>query len=366
MDTSGTRRLCLFCEKWASGGIESFLFNLLTHIELDGLEVDLVTAQLCQSVFTQPLQGLGVRFVELSGSPRRLRENSRQFRDLLRRRHYDVVHLNLFQALSLSYAKLAADAGVPVRIAHSHNAALRKSPGRPLKLALHRWGRKRFARYATHLWACSAPAARFLFGQDTPYTFIPNGVDTGRFRFDLQARARIRQELGCGDKLVAGNVGRLCQQKNQDFLLEVFARLRQDRPDSLLLLVGQGEDRGALEEKAKSLGLEEGVLFYGATDRVESLYWAMDVFLLPSRFEGLPVSLVEAQAAGLPALCSPAVTREVALTQVDFLPLEPRLWAQAIVNVKTMDRPAAAGTVAAAGFDINDAARLVTEGYKGA
>lgn len=367
MDTSGTRRLCLFCEKWASGGIESFLFNLLTHMELDGLEVDLVAAQLCESVFTQRLQALGVRFVELTGDPRRLRENSRRFRALLRQRHYDVAHLNLFQALSLSYAKLAAEAGVPVRVVHSHNAALRKSLGRPLKLALHRWGRKRYGKYATHRWACSAPAAEFMFGPDAGYRFIPNGIETARFRFDPAGRDEARRELGVEEgTLVLGNVGRLCEQKNQSFLLEVLARLRQDRPDSLLLLVGQGEDRPALEEKAKSLGLEGAVLFYGATGRVEPLYWAMDVFLLPSRFEGLPVSLVEAQAAGLPALCSPAVTGEAALARVDFLPLEPPLWAQAIVNGKTTDRTAGAGTVAAAGFDISDAARLVTESYKGA
>lgn len=363
MDTSGGRRLCLFCEKWASGGIESFLFNLLTHMELDGLEVDLVTAQLCQSVFAQPLQGLGVRFVELAGDPRRLKENSRQFRALLRRRRYDVVHLNLFQGLSLSYAKLAADAGVPIRIAHSHNAALRKSPGRPLKLALHRWGRKRFAGYATHLWACSAPAARFLFGQDTPYTFIPNGVDTGRFRFDLQARAQVRQELGCGDKLVVGNVGRLCEQKNQDFLLDVFQEVRLRRGDSVLLLVGEGEARSKLEEKARALGLEDRVIFYGATDKVERLLWAMDVLAMPSRFEGLPVTGVEAQAAGLPCLFSDRITQECGLSaQAAFLPLEagPQTWAEQLLGLATMaDRAAGGDAVAATGFDIGRVAAQI-------
>lgn len=359
---SPVRRICLFCEQWASGGIESFLYNVLTHVDLTGLEVDLVAARLGQSVFTKPLEALGVRFVALSGRRRAPAEDHRRFLALLEARRYDVIHLNLFQSLSLWYAKAAARAGVPIRIAHSHNTALRKSLTRPLKLALHRWGRGRYGAYITHRWACSAQAAEFLFGPGRDSVFIPNGIDVERFRFDPAGRESARRELGAGEAaLVLGSVGRLCCQKNQSFLLDVFAQLRQARPDSLLLLVGQGEDREALEEKARQLGLSSSVVFYGASGQVWRLLWAMDVFLLPSRFEGLPVSLVEAQAAGLPALCSPAVTREAALTRADFLPLEPPLWARAILTAKTTDRAAAADAVAAAGFDINAVAARVRE-----
>ncbi len=363
---SPTRRVCLFCERWASGGIESFLYNVLTHADLTGLEVDIVAAQLDgRSVFTKPLEELGTRFVELSGRRRAPAEDHRRFLALLETRRYDAIHLNLFQGLSLWYAKAAARAGIPVRIAHSHNTALRKSLTRPLKLALHRWGRARYGKYATHRWACAQEAARFLFG-DVPFRFVPNGIDTRRFRFDPAGRETVRGELGAGEAtLVLGSVGRLCYQKNQSFLLDVFAQLRRERPDSLLLLVGQGEDREDLEEKARALALSDAVIFYGVSDQVWRLLWAMDVFLLPSRFEGLPVSLVEAQAAGLPALCSQAVTREAALTQVDFLPLEPQLWARTIVNTRSADRAAAADTVAAAGFDIGEVAARVREAWMG-
>ena len=159
------KRICCFCESWESGGIESFLASVYTHADLSELEIDIVTSKLLDSVFTARLEKLGIRFYQLSGSQRRLLTNHAMFRRLLRERHYDVLHINAFQSLSLYYAKLAMQAGVPVRIAHSHNTALRKSPLRWAKMLLHRMGRQYLGRYATALWACSRDAANFLFSQ---------------------------------------------------------------------------------------------------------------------------------------------------------------------------------------------------------
>ena len=128
------KRICCFCESWESGGIESFLASVYTHADLSELEIDIVTSKLLDSVFTARLEKLGIRFYQLSGSQRRLLTNHAMFRRLLRERHYDVLHINAFQSLSLYYAKLAMQAGVPIRIAHSHNTALRKSPLRWAKM----------------------------------------------------------------------------------------------------------------------------------------------------------------------------------------------------------------------------------------
>lgn len=161
------KRICCFCESWESGGIESFLASVYTHADLSELEIDIVTSKLLDSVFTARLEKLGIRFYQLSGSQRRLLTNHAMFRRLLRERHYDVLHINAFQSLSLYYAKLAMQAGVPVRIAHSHNTALRKSPLRWAKMLLHRMGRQHLGHYATALWACSRDAASFLFPSGT-------------------------------------------------------------------------------------------------------------------------------------------------------------------------------------------------------
>lgn len=365
------RKVCLFCERWASGGIESFLSNVLQHLDLSKFEVDIVATELCDSVFTQPLERLGVHFKELSGDQRALGRNHRQFWKLLNQRQYDVVHVNAFQALSLFYLWQAKEAGVPVRIAHSHNTALRESPTKAAKLALHRWGRKRYAGEATDLWACSSAAAEFMFSRTElarqGFRFIPNGIDAARFRFDKAERERIRKELGLDGKLVIGNVGRLCYQKNQEFLLDVLGELHSRHPKSVLLLIGEGEDRPKLEEKAKVLGLKDCVIFYGAADRVERLYWSMDVFILPSRFEGLPVTGIEAQTAGLPCLFSDVVTKECQIgKRTWFLPLSApsKQWAEIALQAgEVADRNESAAALRAAGFDIADVAGRIEHFY---
>ena len=351
--------------------MESFLYNVLMRIDPTQLQVDVVAASLGKSVFTKPLQKLGICFFELSGSQRKVGENHSRFRSLLRDRRWDVLHLNAFQGLSLYYLRLAKEAGIPVRIAHSHNTALRKSLTRPLKLAVHHWARERYTADATGLWACSRNAAEFLFSprelKEKGYQFIPNGIDTRRFQFDPAVRERVRAELGLDGKLVIGNIGRLCEQKNQDFLLDVFAQVVKQRPESRLLLVGEGEDKPLLMQKAQRLGVADRVIFYGLSDHVERLLWAMDVFAFPSRFEGLGIAAIEAQAAGLPVLCSEHIPPETEVTGLfRRLSLGAERWAEAMIRRGAVgDRSPSAISVRTAGFDIADVARGIQSVYQG-
>lgn len=372
LGTKQNVKVCCFCERWESGGIESFLYNVLSRIDLKGLQIDLVTASLGKSIFTQPLQQRGIQFHELSGSQKNVWKNYRCFVSLLKERHWDVIHLNIFQGLSLACLHIAQQEGVPVRIAHSHNTALRKSLTRPMKLAIHTWAKERFTRYATDLWACSKGAAEFLFSgealEQKGFQFIPNGIDIDRFRFDPVVRENVRKELGLTDKLVIGNVGRLCCQKNQAFLLDVFAEILKRDPNSRLLLVGEGGDKPLLLRKVRQLDIEEKVIFYGVTPHVEQLLWAMDVFVLPSRFEGLPVTGVEAQTSGLPCFFADTVTRECGISNAaEFLSLTspPEQWARMILaKAAAKDRTAAALAAQKAGFDICHTARQVESGYR--
>lgn len=364
------RRICIFCETWESGGIESFLHNALLHMDRGGLEIDLVAAELRESVFTQRLRDAGVRFTELSGKTCRLRENYRLFGRLLAERRYDVLHLNIYQGMSLYYAELAARAGVPVRIAHSHNTALRKSLTRPAKRLLHKLCRDRYTAGATALWACSRAAADFMFSkrelERRGYTFIPNGIDAERFRFRPEARERVRKELGLDGKFVIGNIGRLCRQKNQTFLLDVLAETLKTRPESALLLVGEGEDRAALAEKSKRLHIERNVFFYGVSDRVEELLFAMDVFAFPSLFEGLGIVAVEAQCAGLTVVCSEHVPEEARISpalQSHSLTEGAEGWSHALLAAGRPDAETAARAVRETGFDIADAAKMLERHY---
>lgn len=356
------KRVCVLCEAWESGGIESFLCNTLLTMDRSELEIDIVAAQIGDSVFTETLKNAGIRFQELSGTLRSPK-NARLLSALLAERHYDVVHLNAYQALSLQHLKLAQDAGAPIRIAHSHNTELRNSSTRPLKLAIHNWARRAYGNVMTHRLACSAPAARFLFGATSEWAFIPNGIDVERFRFDPAGRKEVRTELELEGKLVIGNVGRLCYQKNQAFLMDVFKEVQQQCHESALLLVGKGEVRAELDAKARALGIENCVIFYGTTDRVERLYWAMDVFAFPSRFEGLGIAAVEAQAAGLPVICSEGVPPEAMITDLAVklsLSAGAKSWAEAVQNTKNPEnRAASADVVSATGFDVAAVAKEI-------
>lgn len=358
------RRICCFTETWASGGIESFLTKTLTAMDRSDLQIDLVTTTIGTSVFTNELTRSGIRIIPLSGRKSDWRANCRRFRELLRENHYDAVHLNVFQGLQLVYLHLARKEGVPVRIAHSHGSDLRKSPLRPVKLLLHGIGKGLFGNAATHRLACSAQAAAFMFGADTAFQFVPNGIDTERFRFRADDRERVRRELELTDKFVIACVGRLQNGKNCSFLLDVISILAKQRPESVLLLVGEGEERDALVQKAAALGVSDHVIFYGTSERVEELLWCADAFAFPSLSEGLGLVAVEAQAAGLPTLCSPFIPEEAGVTELfQALPLSAEDWAAALAGTQSPQRGYYADEVKAAGFESRAVAKTLRAIY---
>lgn len=294
------KRICIYCDKWGSGGIEAFLLNVLEHMDVCQFEINLVVSQLESVFYLKRIEALGVTFRVLSNSVRKLRENHRLFREILEKQCYDVVYFNLFHALSLSYVKDAKTYGVPFCIVHSHNNGLRKSIGKPVKLAIHTVAKYLYGAYGDLNFACSAQAGAFLFLKEIPWKWIPNGIEVDRFSYNPAARMQLRKALALEGKLVLGNVGRLCYQKNQSFLLKLLAALLKEREDVALLLIGDGEDREMLQEKTRKLRLENAVTFLGNRSDVALLYQAMDVFLFPSHFEGLGIVAVEAQASGLP------------------------------------------------------------------
>ncbi len=367
------RRVCVFCETWASGGIESFLTGVLLRQDMAEMEIDLVAAEQRGSVYTLPLKEHGVRFVALSGSPWKLAKNGSAFRRLLAEKRYDSVYVNAFQALSLRYGLLARRAGVPVRILHSHGAGIRRQPLRLPKMLLHGIAKVLYRNVGTECFACSSKAAAFLFpprmNESGAVRFLPNGIDTGRFRFRAEGRERMRSRMGLEGRFVLGYMGRLSDEKNPMFLLEVLRSILPLRPDACLLLVGEGKLRQALETRAGELGIRENVLFYGVTEKPEELYWAMDVFLFPSLFEGLGIAAVEAQCAGLPLVCSEHVPEQALIT-----PLARRVpltgggeaWARAAASaVMPEDRASYAEAVRAAGFDVDSVSRTVRAALMG-
>ena len=226
----------------------------------------------------------------------------------------------------------------------------------------------RFNAGLTDRFACSQKAGEMLFGK-SPFTVLPNGIDTARFAArDPQRRALLRGELGVADnEILFGHVGRFSAQKNHPGLLKIFAAVRARLPKARLVLLGGGEP-GYIEEiqnLARSLGLGDSVIFAGVRSNMQGFYDAMDAFLLPSLFEGLPVVLVEAQTAGLPCFVADTVDKGAAFTdRVHFLPLQDEAaWANTIAGASLRRDPDARRKAVEAGYDIHHSAEILQEFY---
>jgi glycosyltransferase involved in cell wall biosynthesis len=261
------------------------------------------------------------------------------------------------------YLPIAKKCGVPVTVAHSRNAGVEKG----LKGLATRFFRRNLADKADYLFACSALAGEDVFGRramdEKRVRIIHNAIDVRKFEYDPAVREQMRQEYGVEDKLVLGHVGRFNYQKNHPFLIEVFAQVCSRRNDAVLILVGDGPDRAAMEEKCSALGISDKVLFVGNQREPWKFYQAFDIFLLPSFFEGLPGVLVEAQAAGLLCFVSDAVTREAQATEnVHYLDIHSAAesWATEILKRADYQRRSTCQIMQEAGFDVT----LQAEGYR--
>ncbi|MCI9297393.1 MAG: glycosyltransferase family 1 protein [Lachnospiraceae bacterium] len=223
---------------------------------------------------------------------------------------------------------------------------------------------------ATDFWACSQFAADWLFGPQIPrekIRILKNAIELERYRFNAEKRSHIRNKLGIENALVLGTAGRLSYQKNQMFLVELFKKFHREHPRSKLIILGDGELRDDLNEQIHRSGLEQAVLMLGWKTDIEVYFQAMDIFLLPSRFEGLGIVALEAAASGLPCIVSDQVPSDVAVSEtVRRVPLSISDWGRALeemIQVR-IDRWQGAEIVRAAGYDVQQQAKVLESLYR--
>lgn len=279
-------------------------------------------------------------------------------------RDYQVVHGNIPNA-SAFYLRAARRAGVPVRILHAHSArGADKVWKRIRNYLLSRIG----VCHANTYFACSKTAAVYLFGKDISHVhMVKNAIEVETYRFNQEKRAEYREKLHVDDDtLLLGHVGRFSEEKNHLFLLEVLYEVRQRGVDCKLLLVGDGEKRKEIENHARELGVWDAVICTGVVNHVGDYLNAMDVFLLPSLFEGLPVVGIEAQCNGLPCLFSDRITREAGiLSNVRYLPIrDATMWAEELGNEKQDRVSDAWKKIVRAGYSIRHEAKKLEEFLK--
>jgi glycosyltransferase involved in cell wall biosynthesis len=271
---------------------------------------------------------------------------------------YRIIHSHID---TMSFLPLLAGkmAGVPVRIAHSHGTSLDRDAKYPLK-QLFRLG---LGSVATHYFSCGQAAGEFLFGEKD-FRVIANAIDAQRFFYDPMVRQNKRAELSLDGKLVVGHVGRFCYPKNHGFLIDIFARVAEKESSAMLLLVGTGEKEAEIRQKTQELGLQDRVMFLGSRGDVNELYQVMDVFLMPSLFEGVPMVGVESQFAGVPCLFSNKVPQEVMFTErCEFVPLESTAeqWADRVLYWALQQRSGVQLTDSP--YDIRYAGRILEQYY---
>ena len=334
-------RVAQVLNRMDSGGIEAVVMNYYRHIDRDQVQFDFYFAEGSAFPQREELERLGAGIFPVPAYSRPLAYH-RALRRAFKSRRYPIVHAHL-STMSVFALFAAWRAGVPVRICHNHSTAHWGEGKKTLLKYILRPFNKLFA---TDYFACGEKAGRWMYGdrcfEAGKVRIMPNAIETERFTYDPAARQRLRGELHIpADAFVVGHVGRFMYQKNHAFLLRVFRQLLEQRQNAWLLLVGEGELLEQTRAQAQRLGLADRVCFTGARADVNKLYSAMDVFCLPSFYEGLPVVALEAQANGLPCVFSDRMTREVLLSRSAVrLPFnDQKLWALSLLEEDRLLQP---------------------------
>lgn len=324
-------RVAVCANNLAVNGISTVIMNYTKNINLNRFEITILAGipveETCRSVCCRP----GASIVAL---PERKTSSLSYYLALYRNlngKHYDIFHIHGNSATVTLELLIAAVCRIPVRIAHSHNTRCTRS-------FVHKILSPLFPHTLTHAFACGTDAGRWLF-KDREFQVIPNGFSTEQFRFQNDLRRKIRRKYSLDGFFVIGHIGRFNSQKNQPFLLEIFRHAADVSNNICLLLVGNGPDYKKTTELIKNHPHKDRIIVCKETARPEEMYAAMDLFVLPSLYEGFPVVLLEAQINGLPCLVSDTVTREAWIgNQIRYLSLLESAdnWTEEILNTKPL------------------------------
>lgn len=328
-------RIAQIMGKWVGGGVEAVVMNYYRHIDREKIQFDFICDDDSTCIPKEEIESLGGKVILIPPYQKVLKYH-KELKKILKDGQYKIVHSHI-NALSVFSLWAAKSAKVPVRIAHSHSTSNKKEWKKTLLKNMLRPFSKMFA---TDYFCCSELAGRWLFGNKTydegKVYLLNNAIDVDKFKYNEKIRKEKRKELNIKDnQLVIGHIGRFVKQKNHEFLIDIFNEIHKQNKNTILLLAGDGPLKEQIKSKVKELELEKNVQFLGQRKDANELYQAMDAFLLPSLYEGLPVVGVEAQAAGLPCFFSTDMTKETkVLNTTQFIELTHtgKYWADKILN----------------------------------
>ena len=356
--------------RFANGGTEAVVFNYLRHLDPDQFKIDFIIPSLDRSedsvISDLRSKGHYVFFVPPRG--KNPFAYKKELDELFKKETFDAVHTHC-DASAGPVLEAAAKRGVKVRVAHSHSTGVQMPHTGLITKTLHQAVLDKsiaeLERYSTLRVACSRAAGEWLFG-DLRFEVVLNGIDIDKFTFDPEKRAAVRGELGLGDSVTVMTVGRLSPEKEQRLLIRAFARTRLCAEGAKLVIVGGGPLREELRNIAAQEGIYANMVFTDSRTDVDALLSGADIFCLTSRFEGLGLSAVEAQCAGLPCIVSEGVPLEACVTHLasPVQGFDPDVWARAMDAVYLTERRPYRTELKRAGYDAADCARRMAELYR--
>ncbi|WP_047414401.1 glycosyltransferase family 1 protein [Cellulophaga sp. Hel_I_12] len=327
------------------GGAESMIMNYYRQLDRTKVQFDFLVHRAEKAAFEEEIERLGGKIYRLHPiNPLFPKSYYAELRTFFKEHaEYRIIHshLNTFSSFPL---KIAEEFKIATRIAHAHIAMdpvslsnTFKSVGNLLeaiKKGIKLLVKKKIHRYATHYFSCGEKAGQWLFSDTTAFYVMNNAIDARSFIYDEQKAQSLRKEFQLENKIVLGHIGRFTHQKNHEYLLKIFAELNKKNEPYVLALIGDGPLQSKIKEEAKKLGISDRVHFLGLRTDIPNIVQMLDVFVFPSFYEGLPVTLIEAQAAGLQIIASDTITKEVQLTpDIQFASIAeaPEVWANKII-----------------------------------
>ena len=365
-------RVLHITEMLSAAGIESFIMNMYHNIDRSKIQFDFLVLRDQHEFYDDEIKLLGgKKYFVCSGIKNtwlRILDESQKIESFLKKHSYQIVHIHYTTPLRAPYLLAAMRAGVKVRIYHAHSAEV--SGKSKIKLCIYNYYRKKITQWGTEWYACSKLAADWIFEKSlvdsNKIKIVYNGIDSNRFKYSLEIRKKVRTQLNIKDEYVIINTGRFIEQKNQQFILDIFSALKKQCSKAKLVLLGEGKLMDETINKAKRLNIRDDVYFLGVKSNVNEYLCAADCYVMPSLYEGLPVAAVEAQCAGLPCVMSKNITKEVKLIDsAIFLSLEDsaELWAKKIIGFQNYNRKDESKTIVEKGYDVKQVALWLESRY---
>lgn len=351
------------------GGIESYMMNYYRNFNRSKIQIDFVAIGLERAAYDDEIESLGGRMYYIPKKSKDYLGYKKGLREIFRTGKYKIVHTHM-DAMGMTVLKEAKKCNIPIRIAHSHNT--QHLTNNPIKLKINEYARNNINKYATHMFACSELAGRWLFGDEAfesrKVEIVKNAIDIEKFIFNEEKRNSIRKELAIlNDEIVIGHVGRFDYQKNHMFILKFFSKLLKDNKKLKLILIGNGHLKEEVIKQINTLKIEKYVKIIDACDNVNEMYNAFDIFVLPSHFEGLGIVAIEAQVNGLQCVLSDRVPNEAKVSNnVEFISIEKEdLWSNSIGKLieNGLDRNMDKQDIVDFGYDIKSEAKKIQDKY---